>query len=182
MLSTYWKPLICPFSFWHPVQESLWPEQPRRLPQALLSRSQTFSGILTEAGVPALSAGAMIHAGATVIDSLPHGSFFHATGGARRHGDQRKDETDSLRGMCRTHKHGGIRNHVSCILNSKQNILLLFSGCSICCKVFKQIGNGISFALELACVKRNTACGLGPDPVSVIDIIGTESAFFLSLP
>ena len=24
----------------------------------------------------------MIHAGATVIDSLPHGSFFHATGGA----------------------------------------------------------------------------------------------------
>ena len=27
-------------------------------------------------------AGAMIHAGATVIDSLPHGSFFHATGGS----------------------------------------------------------------------------------------------------
>lgn len=44
--------------------------------------SQTFAGILTEAGVPALSAGAMVHAGATVIDSLPHGSFFHATGGA----------------------------------------------------------------------------------------------------
>lgn len=44
--------------------------------------SQTFSGILTEAGVPAISAGAMVHAGATVIDSLPHGSFFHATGGA----------------------------------------------------------------------------------------------------
>lgn len=44
--------------------------------------SQTFSGILTGAGIPALSAGAMIHSGATVIDSLPHGSFFHATGGA----------------------------------------------------------------------------------------------------
>ena len=44
--------------------------------------SQTFSGALLEAGVPALSAAAMIHAGATVIDSLPHGSFFHATGGA----------------------------------------------------------------------------------------------------
>ena len=44
--------------------------------------SQTFASILMEAGVPALSAGAMIHAGATVIDSLPHGSFFHATGGA----------------------------------------------------------------------------------------------------
>ena len=32
--------------------------------------------------IPAISAGAMIHAGATVIDSLPHGSFFHATGGS----------------------------------------------------------------------------------------------------
>lgn len=44
--------------------------------------AQTFSGALLEAGVPALSAAAMIHAGATVVDSLPHGSFFHATGGA----------------------------------------------------------------------------------------------------
>ena len=44
--------------------------------------SQTFSGALLESGVPALDAGAMIHAGATVIDSLPHGSFFHATGGS----------------------------------------------------------------------------------------------------
>ena len=44
--------------------------------------SQTFSSVLTAEGVNALSAGAMIHAGATVIDSLPHGSFFHATGGA----------------------------------------------------------------------------------------------------
>ena len=44
--------------------------------------SQTFAGTLIESGVPALSAGAMIHAGATVVDSLPHGSFFHATGGS----------------------------------------------------------------------------------------------------
>ena len=44
--------------------------------------SQTFASTLLEAGVPALSAAAMIHAGATVIDSLPHGSFFHATGGS----------------------------------------------------------------------------------------------------
>ena len=44
--------------------------------------SQTFSSALLSAGVPALSAGAMVHAGATVVDSLPHGSFFHATGGA----------------------------------------------------------------------------------------------------
>lgn len=44
--------------------------------------SQTFAGTLLEAGVPAISAAAMIHAGSTVIDSLPHGSFFHATGGS----------------------------------------------------------------------------------------------------
>lgn len=43
--------------------------------------SQTFASTLNAAGVPALSSGAMIHAGATVIDSLPHGSFFHATAG-----------------------------------------------------------------------------------------------------
>ena len=44
--------------------------------------SQTFAETLISSGVPALSAGAMIHAGATVVDSLPHGSFFHATGGS----------------------------------------------------------------------------------------------------
>lgn len=44
--------------------------------------SQTFSQTLIEKGVSALDAGAMIHAGSTVIDSLPHGSFFHATGGS----------------------------------------------------------------------------------------------------
>lgn len=44
--------------------------------------AQTFSSTLLDAGVPGLSAAAMIHAGATVIDSLPHGSFFHATGGS----------------------------------------------------------------------------------------------------
>ena len=44
--------------------------------------AQTFSPALAEAGVAALGAAAMVHAGATVIDSLPHGSFFHATGGA----------------------------------------------------------------------------------------------------
>ncbi|MDE7262381.1 MAG: GntP family permease [Oscillospiraceae bacterium] len=44
--------------------------------------SQTFASTLISSGVPALSAAAMIHAGATVVDSLPHGSFFHATGGA----------------------------------------------------------------------------------------------------
>ena len=44
--------------------------------------SQTFAPTLIAEGVSALSAAAMIHAGATVVDSLPHGSFFHATGGS----------------------------------------------------------------------------------------------------
>lgn len=44
--------------------------------------SQTFAQTLLNAGIPSISAGAMIHAGSTVIDSLPHGSFFHATGGS----------------------------------------------------------------------------------------------------
>ncbi len=44
--------------------------------------AQTFAEPLLTAGVPALAAAAVIHAGATVVDSLPHGSFFHATGGA----------------------------------------------------------------------------------------------------
>ena len=48
--------------------------------------SQTFSATLINAGIPAISAGAMIHTGSTVIDSLPHGSFFHATGGAANMG------------------------------------------------------------------------------------------------
>ena len=44
--------------------------------------AQTFAPTLVAQGVPALAAGAMVHAGATVVDSLPHGSFFHATGGS----------------------------------------------------------------------------------------------------
>ena len=44
--------------------------------------AQTFSGTLVAAGVPALSAAAMLHAGGTIFDAPPHGSFFHATAGA----------------------------------------------------------------------------------------------------
>ena len=44
--------------------------------------SQTFSGALLQAGIPAVSAAAMLHAGGTIFDALPHGSFFHATAGA----------------------------------------------------------------------------------------------------
>ena len=44
--------------------------------------AQTFAPTLLANGVTGLAAAAMIHAGATVLDSLPHGSFFHATGGS----------------------------------------------------------------------------------------------------
>jgi len=44
--------------------------------------AQTFAPTLIAEGVPSLAAAAMIHAGSTVVDSLPHGSFFHATGGS----------------------------------------------------------------------------------------------------
>ena len=44
--------------------------------------AQTFSGTLLEAGVPAAQAAAMLHAGGTIFDALPHGSFFYATMGA----------------------------------------------------------------------------------------------------
>lgn len=44
--------------------------------------SSVFAPTLIELGVSALAGAAMIHAGATVLDHLPHGSFFHATGGS----------------------------------------------------------------------------------------------------
>ena len=44
--------------------------------------SSVFAPTLLEMGVSALAGAAMIHAGATVFDHLPHGSFFHATGGS----------------------------------------------------------------------------------------------------
>ena len=43
---------------------------------------QTFAGTLLQAGIPAVLAAAMLHAGGTIFDALPHGSFFHATAGA----------------------------------------------------------------------------------------------------
>ncbi len=44
--------------------------------------SQVFGPSIVSLGVGPLNAAAMIHSGATVLDHLPHGSFFHATGGA----------------------------------------------------------------------------------------------------
>lgn len=44
--------------------------------------SSVFSHTILALGVPALAGAAMIHAGATVFDHMPHGSFFHSTGGS----------------------------------------------------------------------------------------------------
>lgn len=44
--------------------------------------SNVFSSTLIELGISSLAGAAMIHAGATVFDHMPHGSFFHATGGS----------------------------------------------------------------------------------------------------
>ncbi|MEL0638864.1 GntP family permease [Marinomonas sp. TI.3.20] len=44
--------------------------------------SNVFGPSLLQLGVSGLSAGAMIHAGATVLGDMPHGSFFHSSAGA----------------------------------------------------------------------------------------------------
>lgn len=44
--------------------------------------SATFSQAIVGVGTSPIGGAAMVHAGATVLDHLPHGSFFHATAGA----------------------------------------------------------------------------------------------------
>lgn len=44
--------------------------------------SATFSQAIVGVGISPIGGAAMVHAGATVLDHLPHGSFFHATAGA----------------------------------------------------------------------------------------------------
>ena len=44
--------------------------------------SASFAQAIMAAGVTSVWGAAMVNAGATILDHLPHGSFFHATGGA----------------------------------------------------------------------------------------------------
>jgi GntP family gluconate:H+ symporter len=44
--------------------------------------SSVFGSTILGLGISPNSGAAMIHSGATVLDHLPHGSFFHATGGS----------------------------------------------------------------------------------------------------
>lgn len=44
--------------------------------------SSSFAPAILSSGVTPIWGAAMVNAGATVVDHLPHGSFFHATGGA----------------------------------------------------------------------------------------------------
>ncbi|MDD2960673.1 MAG: SLC13 family permease [Muribaculaceae bacterium] len=43
--------------------------------------SASFADVILAAGISATWGAAMVNSGATVLDHLPHGSFFHATGG-----------------------------------------------------------------------------------------------------
>lgn len=43
--------------------------------------SSSFADVILASGVSGMWGAAMINAGSTVLDHLPHGSFFHATGG-----------------------------------------------------------------------------------------------------
>lgn len=44
--------------------------------------SSSFAATIVATGVSAVWGAAMVNSGATVLDHLPHGSFFHATGGS----------------------------------------------------------------------------------------------------
>jgi GntP family gluconate:H+ symporter len=44
--------------------------------------SASFADAIMAAGVTAVWGAAMVNSGATILDHLPHGSFFHATGGS----------------------------------------------------------------------------------------------------
>ena len=44
--------------------------------------SSSFASVVIHSGVAPMWGAAMVNAGATVADHMPHGSFFHATGGA----------------------------------------------------------------------------------------------------
>lgn len=44
--------------------------------------AEVFGPTLIKSDVSTLASASMIHSGATVLDHLPHGSFFHATGGS----------------------------------------------------------------------------------------------------
>jgi len=44
--------------------------------------SASFAGVIIAAGISAVWGAAMTNAGATILDHLPHGSFFHSTGGS----------------------------------------------------------------------------------------------------
>ena len=43
--------------------------------------SASFADTILAVGVSSIWGAAMVNAGSTVLDHLPHGSFFHATGG-----------------------------------------------------------------------------------------------------
>ena len=65
-----------------PVSAILMPAATASTTAGATISSASFSQTVLAAGVSSIWAASMTNAGATVLDHLPHGSFFHATGGS----------------------------------------------------------------------------------------------------
>lgn len=64
------------------------------------------------------------------------------------------------------------------IPDNAQNVVIRASGFLFRSKVFVKVGDRVALTLELAGIKRNTACCLRPDANCVVDIIRTKTGIF----
>ena len=65
-----------------PIAGALMAAAPASTTAGATIASASFADAIVAAGVTAIWGAAMVNAGATILDHLPHGSFFHATGGS----------------------------------------------------------------------------------------------------
>lgn len=64
------------------------------------------------------------------------------------------------------------------IPDGSENVVISGPGFLLCCHIFRQIRDDITFGLEFTGVKRNTACGLWPERCGVVDIVGAKAGAF----
>ena len=69
-------------TFMAPIAGALMSAAPASTTAGATIASASFADAIMAAGVAAVWGAAMVNAGATILDHLPHGSFFHATGGS----------------------------------------------------------------------------------------------------
>ena len=69
-------------TFMAPIAGALMSAATASTPAGATIASASFAEAILAAGVTAVWGAAMTNAGATILDHLPHGSFFHATGGS----------------------------------------------------------------------------------------------------